>query len=37
MHSQNQNAVSESESGMFFYIGHSLYNIRCEVGYLLDI
>ena len=34
---QNQNAVSECESGPFFDIGHSLFDIRREVGYLLDI
>ena len=33
----NQKAVSECKSGQFFYIGHSLFNIRREVGYLLDI
>ena len=22
--------------GCFFYIGHSRFNIRCEVGYLMD-
>ena len=33
----NQNAVSACKSGQFFYIGHSLFDIRRKVGYLLDI
>ena len=35
---QNQNALSECESRLFFfYIGHSLFDIRREDDYLLDI
>ena len=33
---KNQQAVSECECELCFAIGHSLFNIRGEVGYLLD-
>ena len=31
------NAVSECESELFFDIGHSLFDIRRDAGYLMDI
>ena len=37
MQIQNQKAVSECECELCFAIGHSLFDIRGEVGYLLDI